>query len=51
MTSELIFSCLLIAAYLYVEFLGYKFMSRRKGLIQTLIAKYKARNKAKITVS
>lgn len=43
MTSELIFSCLLIAGYLYVEFRTYKFMSQRKGLIQTLIAKYKAK--------
>ena len=51
MNSELIFSCLLIAACLYVDFLGYKFMCQRKGLIQTLIVKYKARIKAKITAS
>ena len=51
MTSELIFSCLMIAACLYVDFLGYKFMSQRKGLIQILIVKYKARIKAKITAS
>lgn len=51
MTSELIFSFLMIATYLYLDFLGYKFMSQRKGLIQMFITKYKARIKTKHTAS
>jgi len=51
MTNEIIFSCLIIAAYLYVDFLVYKVLSDRKGLIQTLIVKYKAKIKTIFKVS
>lgn len=44
MTSNLFLSLLMIAAYVTVEFLVFKyFIHKRKGLIQILIAKYKAR--------
>ena len=46
MTSSLILGLLLIAAYVAVDFLVFKyFIHNRKGLIQILIAKYKARKK------
>lgn len=46
MTSDLILGLLMISAYIAVDFLVFKyFIHNRKGLIQILIAKYKARNK------
>ena len=46
MTSDLISGLLMIAAYLSVDFLVFKYFVRnRKGLIQVLIAKYKTRKK------
>ena len=45
MTNELILGLLMIASYTAVDFLVFKyFIHNRKGLIQILIAKYKARN-------
>jgi hypothetical protein len=44
MTSNLISGLLMIAAYVAIDFLVFKyFIHNRKGLIQILIAKYKAR--------
>jgi hypothetical protein len=46
MTSDLILGLLMISAYIAVDFLVFKyFIHNRKGLIQILIAKYKARKK------
>lgn len=46
MTSDFILGLLMIAAYIAVDFLVFQyFIHNRKGLIQILIAKYKARKK------
>lgn len=47
MASDLVLGLLMIAAYIAVDFLVFKyFIHNRKGLIQILIAKYKVRKKA-----
>ena len=44
MTSNFILGLLMIAAYVAVDFLVFKyFIHNKKGLIQNLIAKYNAR--------
>ena len=46
MTKDLILSILMLASYITVDFLMFKyFIHNRKGLIQILIAKYKVRKK------
>lgn len=46
MTIDLIIGLLMIAAYIGVDFLVFKyFIHNKKGLIQILIAKYHARKK------
>lgn len=46
MTKDLILGVLMIAAYVAVDFLVFKyFIHNKKGLIQILIAKYKARSR------
>ena len=46
MSKDLILGVLMIASYIAVDFLVFKyFIHNRKGIIQILIAKYKARKK------
>ena len=46
MTSNFILGLLMFGAYLAVDFLIFKyFIHNKKGLIQVLVAKYKARKK------
>ena len=46
MTKDLILGVLMITVYIAIDFLVFKyFIHNKKGLIQILIAKYKARKK------
>lgn len=46
MASDLIIGLFMFGAYMAIDFLVFKYLiHNKKGLIQILIAKYKARNK------
>lgn len=42
------FTLLLFAAFLYIDFVVFRFFQKRKGLIQLIWAKIKPNNKARI---